>query len=701
MPLLKITASAHEKPVTLNDITFKCNSEIRIKTTPKLPISIPTEKSQEIIVQIDSTEIPSREVVNIELTSVELDQEIPVTLNGNGYKGYVSEVPDKITIDGAFGDWQNVPSLEDEPGVDSGKKVPNIDIREYRTLETTDTLSFFIRVDGTMLGGTEILSEPIKIIEDELKTSNKESENSFENPFGNNLPEKYGYDYAYVMLDTDRNFNTGFNTNDHIGADYILRIVGYDGVIITKELFEFNPKYQGYGKCEEFESQWNWLSNIAADNDASRLETQVSRELLHLGSGDKIYYYIMMTDWADNKDYAMDHNINGLGSQGTFSIIKMDETTIHLQPQVIENNAPGIGTRAWLATGNQGGADLIPANGDVLTGYYYNINKFEVIAGRTVYLKDSTLVIIKAQHIYINGTISGTSNGTLGGTAGAIGGNGGAGGGSLTGGNGSGGIGSGTGAGGGGGGGSYGGTGGSGGAGGGGGAGGAGGSLFGSATSMSISTGFAGGGGGGGEHTSGGAGGNGGGGIWLHATTNCSISGTINVNGVNGVNGISTATNNQNAGGGGGGGSGGGILIKLDSLTNGLVISGTLSATGGIGGVGGSGGPGNGQGGGGGGGGSGGRIKVFYNSSFTNSSTITVNAGTGGAAGGGKNGVAGTAGTAGSVYVNKIPEFNIIAIPLLTITFIVIVIGQNKIYSRRSKNKKKLDDVVLSQGVKQ
>jgi hypothetical protein len=197
--------------------------------------------------------------------------------------------------------------------------------------------------------------------------------------------------------------------------------------------------------------------------------------------------------------------------------------------------------------------------------------------------------------------------------------------------------------------------------------GGAGGPSFSDATSMSIYKGFGGGGGGGtssGIGSFGGTGGSGGAGIFLHATDIMEIRGEITVNGTSGDNGGATG---NDGGGGGGGGSGGGIMLKQDHLTNALVISGAkFYANGGGGGNGGITGS---DSGGGGGGGGGGRIKIFYNSSITNTSnTFEFNAGNGGD--GGMNGVDGLFGTQGSYCALLIPEFYSIAIPI-SLTLIV------------------------------
>lgn len=148
----------------------------------------------------------------------------------------------------------------------------------------------------------------------------------------------------------------------------------------------------------------------------------------------------------------------------------------------------------------------------------------------------------------------------------------------------------------------------------------AGGAPYGSATTFDIEMGSSGG------TASGYVGGSGGGSIVLQGAF-VSVSGTINADGNNGV---------QPGGGqGAGGGAGGGILIAADSV----VFSGILSANGGNGSVGTS--TANDDGGGGGGG----RIKIFHDSYFGNTGTMTVVGGVGGpngTAAGGQNGASGT-----------------------------------------------------------
>lgn len=185
---------------------------------------------------------------------------------------------------------------------------------------------------------------------------------------------------------------------------------------------------------------------------------------------------------------------------------------------------------------------------------------------------------------------------------------------------------------------------------------------------ISLGSGGAGAGGGGRSYstgTNGQNGGNGGGLVILHAENNLTISGTITVNGENGKNGgdagnggatskccsdlcddcgEATFSSGAGAGAGSGAGSGGGIFLKSDNTA---VVTGTLSAAGGIGGIPGNAGAGTscsysatfcgsqsistgtGAAGENGGDGGGGRIKLFVEScsSTTESATVLVNGG--------------------------------------------------------------------------
>ncbi|MBI4054849.1 MAG: fibronectin type III domain-containing protein [Elusimicrobia bacterium] len=271
-----------------------------------------------------------------------------------------------------------------------------------------------------------------------------------------------------------------------------------------------------------------------------------------------------------------------------------------------------------------GGADLIPAEGDVLVGTFTNVGLFEVGVGTTVSVKSGMPLVLYASTISISGKLNGDAraqnrgNGGPPGSAGAAGSGAGSGGGAAT---------------------SQGGGGGghgdadgdsvSGGVGGLGGGGGTGGASHGSTGTVSsplspddIRPGGGGGGGGGGGDA-GGDGGDGGASIYLEASF-LTISGTVTVNGGTGGAGTNLA-NCINNPGGGGGGAGGGILLRSPRSLN--LSGGFLRATGGSGGDAVCNGavpphPG--------GGGGGGRIKIFSRQSSLSAVLLSTSAGRGG-----------------------------------------------------------------------
>jgi hypothetical protein len=463
----------------------------------------------------------------------------------------------------------------------------------------------------------------------------------------------------------------------------MLRICGIRGEIQKSELFLFNEDFISD------DDKWKKVTDVNSAIDAKQLETQITSKMFNLREYGSIDLFIMMTDWSEGKDTAADRSLGSPGEPGEITVVKMDENFVFTEPKEINSRIPPTtraSSRATLPSGDKGGANISPTNGTELEGTYYNIKTFEVKAGVTLLLKNDTslfhdiYVKIVAENIYINGTIDGAGRGSTGGWGGGGGmeGEGGEGPNSNAGG---GNLGWGPtivapnahGGGGGGGGGGFGGAGGAGGSGGGSNGGGYGdaSSTYGDPNSYEVKMGSGGGGAGSGQETSGGNGGKGGHAIWLRAQNNLSISGIITVNGSDGQNGTDTIWN-QSTGGGGGGGSGGGILIKHDSFTYPMSITGKLFANGGSGGDGGNNNGTGGDSGGGGGGGGGGRIKIFYNDTFINSSTMEYGGGSGGTGGTAGNGTGsdGSSGSAGTLYV--IPEFSMIAIPI-SLTFLIII----------------------------
>ncbi len=307
---------------------------------------------------------------------------------------------------------------------------------------------------------------------------------------------------------------------------------------------------------------------------------------------------------------------------------------------------------AVIASGDYGGANLVLANGDILSGTYTNVGLFQIGAGVTAVVAATASgpnVTIYATTISISGVLDGSGRGQPGGNGGQVpsgSGQNGTGGGPASAGAGTGAIATKGGAGGGGGG-----AGGAGAGDSGGGVGAAGGTGYGSTgtvtspiSSDDLFQGSGGGGGGANGSAGGGSGASGGAAVYLEASS-VTISGAILVDGSTAAAvTFGAGTAHEGAGGGGGGGT---ILVRASNALS-LVSGSTVSAKGGGGGNVSSSfvnplkAPG--------GGGAGGRVKLFYRSGAFGSVALSTAAGAAGGLGGFTNGVdASTPPAAGAV----------------------------------------------------
>ncbi|MBI3564050.1 MAG: hypothetical protein HY079_02505 [Elusimicrobia bacterium] len=289
--------------------------------------------------------------------------------------------------------------------------------------------------------------------------------------------------------------------------------------------------------------------------------------------------------------------------------------------------APAAARAATIFGADYAGTDLLPADGDVLSGTFLNVRLFSVASGATVYVDVGSKLAVYASTVAIAGTLDASGRGEPGGSGGPAGASGlaGFGGGPSSTGGGTGGA-----SGAGGGGGSYGGAGGTGGTAGAG----AGGAVYDSTgvytppiSADDLFSGSGGGGGGGAGGSAGGSGGSGGGAVYLEASS-MTVTGAVLLLGAT-APAVTSASGLGNPGGGGGG-SGGGLVLRTKGLLtmaralfvanggNGASVVDSFCGTVAPGG-----------------GGGGGRVKVFSNSSALSSVVFSTAAGSAGGTGGG------------------------------------------------------------------
>jgi hypothetical protein len=198
---------------------------------------------------------------------------------------YLGSAPPDIVIDGAFGDWKDIPSNSDPVGDTSN---PDIDIIDYRTAKQEAMVSFYTRVDGTIMAGT---STPMaEVVRPGPPGPPGPGPGPTPTP-----PELVGVDTVRVFIDSDNYPATGSPvTGLTFGAEHVLVITGKDGNIVHKELFDWSSAID----------DWVSRGSFEAANDAMRIEMQVSMARVGLSSNSTFSVHFYATDWNANQEFS-------------------------------------------------------------------------------------------------------------------------------------------------------------------------------------------------------------------------------------------------------------------------------------------------------------------------------------------------------------------------------------------------------------
>jgi len=195
---------------------------------------------------------------------------------------YVDDPPSRIAIDGAFGDWApRAPFLDRLGDAFSSKLLNNgsgdTDITGVKVSSTPNTASFYMAVNGTMLGGTSVPSEMVRFVRPAPPASNV-----------TNVSEPiYGADFAMVFIDTDLNQSTGYGVG---GSEVAIVVIGKDNQILSSDAFA----YAG--------GPWNPVGHVEAAVDRYQLEMSAAYTLLGLTSGVTYPMTFFTEDWSSRSD---------------------------------------------------------------------------------------------------------------------------------------------------------------------------------------------------------------------------------------------------------------------------------------------------------------------------------------------------------------------------------------------------------------
>jgi hypothetical protein len=280
---------------------------------------------------------------------------------------YIGAPADNITIDGAFADWKDTglePDTFNDVRIGNGTTLNgNIDILNYAVSRSSDNLSFYLDVAGTMLGGTAVpwnasRPAPLPVVEYvdsdgdgypdrnesgfELDFDNDGIEDAFDSdddndgitdwPEGNDTElvqpvtgrRKYkgpvrtppvnpvitGEDVAYIFLDTDNDPFTGFYLTSSIGADFMINISGKANLITSRTLYAFNSSHGTDWK-------WNRITQVSAAVDTMAMEAQVDFQVLGIPHNQTFRVWFFTTDWRDAHDLSDSSITETRGVRGT------------------------------------------------------------------------------------------------------------------------------------------------------------------------------------------------------------------------------------------------------------------------------------------------------------------------------------------------------------------------------------------------
>ena len=303
---LELELYANGNDVNVNNIILSQSASIYAindRTSPlDFPITVNKGEPRYLIIRttLDGPAQPG-DVFEFEIKSVDAG-DVPVTVSGDGLKGYVDVVPTEIVIDGLFEVWQDI-----EKDIDEDKSEisnPNIDIDTYAIdmgsgseIGGPTPISFYLQVKGEMLAGT-IIPAKNPVLNDDIvdPTPTVSVGDNKDRPLPA-LPSKTGEDSVYIFLDADNDASTGYKPGNTfpIGADYVVEIIGQYGEIISSNLLKFEG-------LNPYDFNFIEIEPVEAGCDNKQIETQINIDQILGSTLPDVYFHIV--DWEGTDDHS-------------------------------------------------------------------------------------------------------------------------------------------------------------------------------------------------------------------------------------------------------------------------------------------------------------------------------------------------------------------------------------------------------------
>jgi hypothetical protein len=213
-----------------------------------------------------------------------------------------------VEIDGNFDDWKDVTSYRDEQEL----ALPdNLDIVDYRVKEDIVSLSFYLKVKGAILKGDSL-----------------------------------GHvDTVHIFIDLDSNSSTGYLIKG-MGADYMIRIYGKDGVVRFSYIFEFNSanQYSLNGFLQR--------GKVGSAASGSELEAGITHYTIGMVKKQPVEIYFHIQDYRGIEDFsdALATNIGGTLVVSQSSTIEQDIIDPNSNQPVLKLNLQSLNDEIVLSS---------------------------------------------------------------------------------------------------------------------------------------------------------------------------------------------------------------------------------------------------------------------------------------------------------------------------------------------------------------
>lgn len=153
-PFLRLDFFALGKDIIVEGLNITVTGNISRQSYSFLPLVMEAGRTYTEYIHVDTSAATLEDFGELELTEVNAHdmygERVPVTIKGQPARAYIGGKPSGKRIDGLFGDW-TVRSFDE---IDDDLMNKNVDITEYAADKDDAFAYFYLKTEGTLLGGS-------------------------------------------------------------------------------------------------------------------------------------------------------------------------------------------------------------------------------------------------------------------------------------------------------------------------------------------------------------------------------------------------------------------------------------------------------------------------------------------------------------------------------------------------------------------